>query len=45
MKYTDHFDVCLMYQNHQLLQDFIHYKIEGEEKAKAPLKNMELKLC
>ena len=41
MKFINHFESCLMYQNHELIQAFVHGIIECEERAKAFKDNME----
>ena len=44
-KYIDHFESCPMYQNHELFQDFVHFRIECEEKTKVLRDNMESNDC
>ena len=41
MKFKDLFESCLMYQNPESLQGFVHFGIEIERRAKTFLKNME----
>ena len=44
MKYMNHFRLCLMYQKHELLQDFVHYFIQCEGKAKVFLDEWIIKI-
>ena len=41
MNFIDHSESCLVYQNHELFQDFVHCIIEYKERAKLLEDNTE----